>query len=161
MQDALSIPAGELEQIIAAHDGDVALLWLCLKRDPGATLEDAARLLCRTKAQMDEALEKLQRMGLAEKPPAPVKEQSAQSIKLPPADETPPYTVRDIAARSRSDPGDIDHIAGKIRRMCADDRTGLRTDQRFKITIINAALPIGFYEIERHPSLRLKPVERS
>ncbi len=117
MQDALSIPAGDLEQIIAAHDGDVALLWLCLRRDPGATLEDAARLLCRTKAQMDEALEKLQRMGLAEKPPAPVKEQPAQGIKLPPADETPPYTVRDIAARSRSDPRFADLVTEAQRAL--------------------------------------------
>ena len=117
MQDTLSIPAGELEQIIAAHDGDVALLWLCLRRDPGATLEDAARLLCRTKAQMDEALEKLQRMGLAEKPPAPVKAQPAQSIKLPPADETPPYTVRDIAARSRSDPRFADLVTEAQRAL--------------------------------------------
>ena len=30
MQDMLSFPAKEAEQIIAAHDGDVALLGLCL-----------------------------------------------------------------------------------------------------------------------------------
>ena len=31
----------EAEQIIAAHDGDVALLWLCLRLDPACGLEDA------------------------------------------------------------------------------------------------------------------------
>ena len=34
MRDMLSFPAKEAEQIIAAHDGDVALLWLCLRRNP-------------------------------------------------------------------------------------------------------------------------------
>ena len=101
MQNALSVPAKELEQIINAHDGDVALLWLCLRRDPDAGVEDAARLLCRTRAQMEEALEKLQRMGLVKKdaPAAPT-----QNLKLPPSDELPDYSSRDITERSRTDP---------------------------------------------------------
>ena len=112
MQDTLSIPAGEPEQIIAAHDGDVALLWLCLRCNPAASVEDAARMLCRTRAQIEEALEKLQRMDLAERPVSPVSKPASPvpapsagpSLKLPPADELPDYSSRDITERSRSDP---------------------------------------------------------
>ena len=105
MQDTLNIPSSEAGQIIAAHDGDVALLWLCLKSTPGTTVEDAARRLCRTRAEMEAALEKLQRMGLAEKPKAPAPVQPAQpALKLPPADELPEYTAGDLAVRSKEDP---------------------------------------------------------
>ena len=105
MQDMLSFPAKEAEQIIAAHDGDVALLWLCLRQNPDAGVEDAAGMLCRTRAEMEAALEKLQRMGLAEPTaPAPAAAAPAQTVKLPPADETPQYTAEDLAARSREDP---------------------------------------------------------
>ena len=112
MQDTLPIPAKEMEQIIAAHDGDVALLWLCLRRDPGASVEDAARTLCRTRAEMEAALEKLQRMGLAARPVSPIPSPAPQvpvpaaqpSLKLPPADELPEYTARDLAVRSKEDP---------------------------------------------------------
>lgn len=104
MGDTLSIPAAEAESIIAGHDGDVALLWLCLRLKPGATVEDAARMLCRTRAEMEAALEKLQRMGLAELPeqikPAPP---APTAAKLPPPDELPQYTAQDLAARSRED----------------------------------------------------------
>ena len=105
MRDMLSFPAKEAEQIIAAHDGDVALLWLCLRRNPDTGVEDAAGMLCRTRAEIEAALEKLQRMGLAEpKAAAPAAASSAQAVKLPPADETPQYTAEDLAARSREDP---------------------------------------------------------
>lgn len=105
MQDMLSFPAKEAEQIIAAHDGDVALLWLCLRRNPDTGVEDAAGMLCRTRAEMEAALEKLQRMGLAEpKAAGPAAAPSAQAAKLPPADETPQYTAEDLAVRSRKDP---------------------------------------------------------
>ena len=104
MRDMLSFPAKEAEQIIAAHDGDVALLWLCLRRNPDTGVEDAAGMLCRTRAEMEAALEKLQRMGLAE-PTAPAPAAAAaQTVKLPPADETPQYTARDLAERSKEDP---------------------------------------------------------
>ena len=80
MQDMLTFPAKEAEQIIAAHDGDVALLWLCLRRNPDTGVEDAAGMLCRTRAEIEAALEKLQRMGLAEpKAAAPAAASSAQT----------------------------------------------------------------------------------
>jgi len=118
MQDMLSFPAKEAEQIIAAHDGDVALLWLCLKRNPDAGVEDAARMLCRTRAEMEAALEKLQRMGLAEPTaPAPAAAPPAQNLKLPPADETPQYTARDLAVRSREDPRFVDLVTEAQRAL--------------------------------------------
>ena len=104
MQDMLSFPAKEAEQIIAAHDGDVALQWLCLRRNPDTGIEDAARMLCRTRAEMEAALEKLQRMGLTTRPAPAVPAAPVQDLKLPPADETPQYTARDLAARSKEDP---------------------------------------------------------
>lgn len=114
MQDTLNIPASEAGQIIGAHDGDVALLWLCLKSAPGTTVEDAARRLCRTKAEMEAALEKLQRMGLEKRQAAPVPTETETTpgpvqaeppvIKMPPADELPQYASRDLVARSREDP---------------------------------------------------------
>jgi len=98
----------EAEQIIAAHDGDVALLWLCLRLDPSCGLEDAARALCRTRAEMEAAHEKLCRMGLAEAPereaPPEKRPASTSAPKLQPAEELPEYTARDLAVRSREDP---------------------------------------------------------
>ena len=105
MQDMLSFPAKEAEQIIAAHDGDVALLWLCLRQNPEAGVEDAARMLCRTRAEMEAALEKLQRMGLADMPGSPAPDRpETPSLKLPPADELPQYTSQELVDRSREDP---------------------------------------------------------
>lgn len=111
MQDMLSVPLEELKQIINAHDGDVALLWLCLRNNPAASVEDAARMLCRTRAEMEAALEKLQRMGLAERPVSPGSAPASPDpaadrppLKLPPPDELPEYTARDLAVRSKEDP---------------------------------------------------------
>ncbi len=105
MQDTLSVPASEAEQIIAAHDGDVALLWLCLKSSPDATIEDAARKLCRTRAEIEAALEKLQRMGLHERQtPWNPAQAEIPLLKVPPADELPQYASQDLIARSKEDP---------------------------------------------------------
>ena len=101
-RETLHVSSPEADQIISAHDGDVALLWLYRLRRPEGDLEDAARALCRTLKEMEAAFEKLRRMGLArgeEKPVQPEKQQ-----KLPPADERPEYTAKDLAVRSREDP---------------------------------------------------------
>ena len=105
MQDMLLFPAKEAEQIIAAHDGDVALLWLCLRQNPEAGVEDAARMLCRTRSEMEAALEKLQRMGFADMPGSSAPDRpETPSLKLPPADELPQYTSQELVDRSREDP---------------------------------------------------------
>ena len=89
------ISAEAAERLIAAHDGDVALLYLYIRRY-GADTEGAARALCRTLGEMEAAHEKLGRMGLldgAPAAPAPAQE------KLPPADEMPQYRAEDIVSR--------------------------------------------------------------
>lgn len=96
-----------LQRLIAAHDGDVALLYLLRRQRPGCDLEEAAGALCRTLGEMRAAEEKLRRMGLwggdGESPaPAPARE----AVKrLPPADELPQYSAQDIRALSESSAG--------------------------------------------------------
>ena len=68
---AFSISEAEAGALISAHDGDVALLFLYLRRGGKADPEDAARALCRTRAQIEAAQEKLQRMGLLSTAAAP------------------------------------------------------------------------------------------
>lgn len=84
------------DALLAAHDGDLALLYLYLRRSGSADPERAARVLCRTRGEIDAALEKLGRMGLldgesAVRPPA--------EKPLPPADELPSYSAADIVSR--------------------------------------------------------------
>lgn len=83
------------DKLIAAHDGDVALLWLWLGREGVYDGDRAAADLCRTLGEMDTAYEKLCRMG-ADKP-------SAKRNVPQPAEEMPQYTVNDILRRSEQD----------------------------------------------------------
>ena len=98
------ISAAAVDRLLAAHDGDVALLWLWLCRHGKPDLESAARDLCRTRAEMEAAWEKLRRMELsesAESLPQPVSAAAAAPAaeqKFPPR-ETPEYTARDIVER--------------------------------------------------------------
>jgi len=94
------IPCEDIERLVAAHDGDVALLFLYLCRRPYDP-EKAALELCRTGAEVASAAEKLRRLGLfpAERTgaPAPVE------TRLPPPDELPEYTADDIGRRTAED----------------------------------------------------------
>ncbi len=93
----LSVSRAEAEALLAAHDGDVALLFLYLRHGGTADHEAAARALCRTRAEMANAWEKLSLLGLAG---------SAPSVQHPlPAEELPEYTAEEIAAHCRNDPG--------------------------------------------------------
>jgi len=105
---AFSVSREEAEQLITAHDGDVALLWLFLRQCPGASLEDAARALCRTRAELEAAREKLLRLSLPGIPPAeiprPEEKKAAPPLPIPePAEELPEYTAEDLTRRSRED----------------------------------------------------------
>lgn len=89
------------DRLIAAHDGDVALLYLYIMRNGGCDMEKAARDLCRTMQEISSAYEKLQRMELSVPlscPPA-----AKNTAHLPPADELPAYTAEDIIRRSKTD----------------------------------------------------------
>ena len=94
----ICVSAGELERLIAAHDGDVALLWLYGRLHGDGSLEDAARALCRTRRELEAAREKLRRL---EALPA---RQDAPVLRPAPADELPEYTAKDLSRRSRDDP---------------------------------------------------------
>jgi DnaD/phage-associated family protein len=94
-KDDKFISAAEADRLIAAHDGDVALLYLYIRRTGSTDTEGAARALCRTLGEMEAALEKLGRMGLLDETPAAPREK-----KLPPPDEPPEYRAADIVSRS-------------------------------------------------------------
>ena len=58
------ISSAVLDKLIAAHDGDVALLWLYRQRTGALDEEQAAQALCRTLQEIRAAEEKLRRMEL-------------------------------------------------------------------------------------------------
>ena len=93
-----SISLQTLDRLIAAHDGDVALLFLHELRLGHPDEEQAARDLCRTLDQIRAAEEKLRRMGLAEERPA--SPAPAASLPPEPAEELPQYTADEISRRS-------------------------------------------------------------
>lgn len=85
------------DKLIAAHDGDTALLWLWLCRSGVYNGDRAAEELCRTLGEMDRAYEMLCRMGLY--PITPDRKETPSS----PAEELPQYTVNDVLRRSSED----------------------------------------------------------
>lgn len=89
------------DKLIAAHDGDVALLYLYIMRHGGCDMEQAAMDLCRTMQEISSAYEKLGRMGLSVPALCPAPEKSP--APLPPAEELPQYRTEDIIRRSKTD----------------------------------------------------------
>lgn len=101
-----SIPAAAADKLIAAHDGDVALLYIYYSRTGCTDPEQAAHDLCRTLQEISSAEEKLSRMGLCtgSAPALSVPAVSAPAAeKCPPEDVMPEYTAEDIVLRSKSD----------------------------------------------------------
>lgn len=86
------------DKLIAAHDGDTALLWLWLCRSGVYNGDRAAEELCRTLGEMDRAYEKLCRMGLY-----PITPDRKETPSSSPAEELPQYTVNDVLRRSSED----------------------------------------------------------
>lgn len=97
-----TISAGAADRLIAAHDGDVALLYLYILKNGSFDEEQAAAALCRTLREIRAAEEKLRRMALLPLSDAP-SSSPAQVQPLPPAEELPQYTAEDIARRARED----------------------------------------------------------
>lgn len=90
------------DKLIAAHDGDVALLYIYLCRTGNSDPERAAHDLCRTLREINAAEEKLRRMGVypgAVQAPAI----SAPVQKLPPEESIPEYSSEDLVRRSKED----------------------------------------------------------
>ena len=114
MQDSTTekaISARALDRLLAAHDGDVALLYLYWLRNDSQDPEQAAAALCRTMREIGAAEEKLRRMGLlpsfgAPAQPASEKPRAPGAVRevLSPEEVLPQYTAEDIARRSREDP---------------------------------------------------------
>ena len=102
-----SIPAAAADKLIAAHDGDVALLYIYYSRTGCTDPEQAAHDLCRTLREISSAEEKLSLMGLcpgsAATLSAPAVSAPAAAEKGPPEDVMPEYTAEDIVLRSKSD----------------------------------------------------------
>ena len=61
-QNEKLISAATADRLIAAHDGDMALYCLYIARHPEADDETAAAVLCRTRAEIEAAREKLGRI---------------------------------------------------------------------------------------------------
>lgn len=95
------IGAGALDRLIAAHDGDVALLYLYWLRSGSLDPEQAAAALCRTRREIGEAEEKLRRMGLLDEG-AQAASPASRGTLYPP-EEPPVYTAEDLTRRSKED----------------------------------------------------------
>ena len=109
MDSNIILSKQDIEKLIAAHDGDMALLYL-YSRCRGVSGEDAARDLCMTAAAVEAAEEKLLRLGLTldragtaavASPAAP--EPKKGRVILEPAEERPSYSSDDIAKRAEED----------------------------------------------------------
>ena len=101
--DKLISPAAA-DRLIAAHDGDLALLYIFMQRTGSRDLERAAVELCRTMREIEAAYEKLMRMGLVEEGQScSVAERAFNPPVLQPAEELPEYRTEDIIRRSNED----------------------------------------------------------
>ena len=87
------------DKLIAAHDGDVALLYLHWLRLGRLDEEQAARDLCRTLQEIRAAEEKLRRLGLTDEA-APAAPLPVPAPEPAPAEELPQYTAAEIIRRS-------------------------------------------------------------
>ena len=102
IQAEKSISAGAVDRLVAAHDGDVALLYLYILKNGAYDEEQAAAVLCRTLREIRAAEEKLRRMELLPLSGAPAAS-PAKTQPVDPAEELPQYTAEDIARRARED----------------------------------------------------------
>ena len=101
--DNLISPAAA-DRLIAAHEGDLALLYLFVQRTGCKDLDKAAGALCRTLSEMESAWEKLKRMGLVDAGRNCAITERANPLPAAPADELPEYTAEDVVRRSNDDP---------------------------------------------------------
>ncbi len=96
-----SISPQAVDKLIAAHDGDMALLWLYAQRRGCPDPERAAGELCRTLEQIRAAEEKLRRLGLLDGgAPAP---SPAPAAEPGPEEQLPEYSAEEISRRSAGD----------------------------------------------------------
>lgn len=109
-----------LDRLIAAHDGDVALLYLYRLRTGTLDAERAARDLCRTRREIDAAEEKLMRLtprgdagdmspaAATEAPKASAARAASataarERVPQSPEETLPEYRAEELVKRSRED----------------------------------------------------------
>ena len=105
MSDTLKdnlISCADADRLIAAHDADVALLYLFRLRTGSCDNELAARTLCRTLREIEAAEEKLLRMGLGAQCPVSLR-QSPLSPVHEPEELMGQYKSEDVTRRCRDD----------------------------------------------------------
>ena len=126
-----SISPQTADRLIAAHDGDVALLYIYRLRTGCTDLEQTARELCRTLREIEAADEKLKRI-LDYSPAAPANSTQSEvkamlsggaQVTVPertaipaPAEELPEYRAEDVVRRSRED-GEFAAIIAEAARV--------------------------------------------
>ena len=93
-----------LGKLIAAHDGDVALLYLHWLQSGSLDTEQAASALCRTMREITAAEEKLRRMGLLTDSGQAAPPQADPGAPADPPEVLPQYLAADLTRRSREDP---------------------------------------------------------
>ncbi len=115
-----SISLQDLDKLLYAHDGDMALLYLYYIKNGKIDSENAALTLCRTMAEIAAAEEKLRRMGLVSgestgvaapvaapvftpAPPAQAPVPVKAVMDAVPQPELPEYTAAEVTARAAED----------------------------------------------------------
>lgn len=88
----LALKSGDADKLLACADGNCALLYLHILRTGAFSLSAACRDLKRGESEMALAADTLRRLGLLEKPEAPLRKE-----------ELPEYTAGDIVSRVKSD----------------------------------------------------------
>ena len=104
MKDKLITPEAA-DRLIAAHDGDVALLYIYVLSTGIRDMEKAAGALCRTKQEILAASEKLRRMGLLE-----------EKVTPEPQEGMPQYMAADLS-RAAKENTDFSAILSEARRV--------------------------------------------
>ena len=162
---SLTLPVSAADGLIAAHDGDLALLYLYLRRRGRFEPEEAARELCRTRLEIDAAAEKLRRLGLFPERSAAAE---PEDKPVPPADELPVYTAEELVRRCAED-SRLSHVYAEAERVFGRKLSG--ADMRMLCGVYDhLALPVEVISellhycaenaAEKHQRLSARAVEK-
>lgn len=91
-ENNLALSAADADKLLACADGKSALLYLHILRCGAFSMTKAARDLRCTEGEIAQAADNLRRLGIM-----------PGGQQLPPADEIPEYSGRDIATRAKTD----------------------------------------------------------
>lgn len=89
-----------VEKLLAAHDGDMALLYLYLVKEGEYDTEAAAAALLRTRREIEDAKEKLDRLLDAPAESGKSVPEKKKKPLIPGPDELPEYTNEEVARRT-------------------------------------------------------------